>query len=344
MIDFKTISTSCVRSCCTNLEVFSSIRKTAVLLLETAVLLMLSLNISAQIAIDDFSVFPIYDDRTELLNHCDIACDANTPITISGTTHTIIFAGVEYDYVNCKSYFYYCIDDNESPGISHVIFGENDCESTCLDDPENTTVGTWTIDDTTCDITQVPGNGAPTQGQDPTTGICGVKFDQGGSAMYFLCVDGIQPVGTIQFAIKAGPNEYFTDVPGPEDCEECTPVLDCPDDVTVECDESIDPAVLGEATITNNCEAEITYNDVTISDDGCTEVIERTWTATPPCEGRTPVTCVQTITITDTEAPEIVDIPDYTLPNCNQDWPTSLSTTSVTSSAAFPHSSSTLNV
>ncbi len=224
---------------------------------------------------------------------CEIDCDANDPIEIVGSQHTITFAGVQYDYENCTTCFYYCITNGESPAISHTIFGASDCQGTCLD--EEATVGLWSLNG--CEITQSTG-GSPTQGTDPTTGICGVKFDEGiaGERRYFICVDGIQPVGTIKFGIKAGQNEFVLDIPGPEDCSECTPTVTCPGDITIECDESIDPDNTGYPSITNDCDAEISYEDE--MSDGCPRVITRNWKVATLCQGD-PITCIQTITISD---------------------------------------------
>src|SRR5690606_38843763 len=85
------------------------------------------------------------------------------------------------------------------------------------------------------------------------------------------------------------------------------PVIICPASVIVECDEAVDPSVLGEATATDNCTdpvTDITYSDTTIP-GSCldTYTIERTWTA-----GRSSghaSDCVQTITVEDTTPPVI---------------------------------------
>src|SRR5690606_35844517 len=85
------------------------------------------------------------------------------------------------------------------------------------------------------------------------------------------------------------------------------PVITCPASVTVECDEAIDPSVLGEATATDNCTdpvSDITYSDTTIP-GSCpdTYTIERTWTAVDDCGNASD--CVQTITVEDTPPPVI---------------------------------------
>nr|MBN2276813.1 hypothetical protein [candidate division Zixibacteria bacterium] len=78
------------------------------------------------------------------------------------------------------------------------------------------------------------------------------------------------------------------------------PVISCPANITIECDESTDPSNTGTATATDNCDTApvITYADVVNSD-----TITRTWTATDACGNS--ATCQQVITIDDTTAPVI---------------------------------------
>ena len=240
---------------------------------------------------------------------CSVSCGPGQPV--GNSNHTISFAGVEYDYANCSTCFYYCITNGPGNAISHTVFGEVGCENTCLDDPGNV-FGTWT-QDLNCTITQSVGNGMPQQGNDPTTNICGVKFDEGisSTAMYFICVDGIQTqanggIGNIQFGIKAGPNNFITTITGPTACsDECPPNLVCPAPLTIECTDNInDLSLTGEAVNLSNCDATITYSDQS-DNNTCPETVTRTWTATPICGNRMPVSCTQIITIDDTQAPVI---------------------------------------
>lgn len=102
------------------------------------------------------------------------------------------------------------------------------------------------------------------------------------------------------------------------------PIISCPGDITIECDESSDPANTGMATATDNhehstCTNEppvVTYTDVVV-DNICpgskTHTITRTWLATDVA-GNTD-DCVQTIVVDDTQAP-VVDcsgLPDLTI-------------------------------
>jgi hypothetical protein len=88
------------------------------------------------------------------------------------------------------------------------------------------------------------------------------------------------------------------------------PVLFCPADVTVECDQSTDPLSTGYALASDDCDPapDIFYVDVEIA-GACPEgkTITRTWTATDNC-GHTS-SCMQTITVVDTMPPVLVGVP-----------------------------------
>ena len=92
------------------------------------------------------------------------------------------------------------------------------------------------------------------------------------------------------------------------------PTISCPVDVTIGCSESTLPANTGEASATDNCDdaPEVTFSDVTVGGD-CPLLltITRTWTATDDC-GNTS-SCVQTIIVTDTDAPAITCPADITI-------------------------------
>ena len=82
------------------------------------------------------------------------------------------------------------------------------------------------------------------------------------------------------------------------------PVITCPPDVTIECDEDSSPANTGMATVTDNCNTApaLTFADM-ITPGACPQesTITRTWTATDGI-GLT-ASCVQIITVEDTTAP-----------------------------------------
>ncbi|MBI5762749.1 MAG: thrombospondin type 3 repeat-containing protein [Planctomycetes bacterium] len=86
------------------------------------------------------------------------------------------------------------------------------------------------------------------------------------------------------------------------------PVITCPGDATIDCNESLDPMYnqsLGFATATDNCTSQpsISYSDAPAPDTGisCSEVIIRTWTATDGCGNQ--ASCEQEITIVDLSPP-----------------------------------------
>jgi hypothetical protein len=85
------------------------------------------------------------------------------------------------------------------------------------------------------------------------------------------------------------------------------PVLTCPPDIAFEC-EMGDPGV---ATATDNCDPnpDVDYTDDVVS-ESCPYIVERTWTATDSC-GNTD-SCVQTITVDDTQDPVITCADDQT--------------------------------
>ncbi|MEZ4957934.1 MAG: MopE-related protein [Saprospiraceae bacterium] len=99
------------------------------------------------------------------------------------------------------------------------------------------------------------------------------------------------------------------------------PVITCPGDLTVECDQSIDPMDTGEATGSDNCDMDVTItpNDI-IAGGNCPQnyTVVRTWTAEDNC-GHT-ATCDQLITVQDTQGP-IMTCNDLTVtPGANGEY------------------------
>jgi hypothetical protein len=101
------------------------------------------------------------------------------------------------------------------------------------------------------------------------------------------------------------------------------PINTCPQDLTVECNDSLDPAVLGEPFAFDNCDPdlEITYSDEVTSSNDCQNLIERTWLAIDNC-GNTG-NCVQYITTIDTQMPSISCPPDMNL-SCDESFDPSI--------------------
>ncbi len=100
------------------------------------------------------------------------------------------------------------------------------------------------------------------------------------------------------------------------------PVITCPANLTIECDENTLPDNTGVAKAIDNCDGspEITYNDAII-EGGCPQeyMIIRVWTVTDGC-GHT-ATCQQVISVEDTTPPLITSCPADTLINCFGDIP-----------------------
>jgi hypothetical protein len=113
------------------------------------------------------------------------------------------------------------------------------------------------------------------------------------------------------------------------------PIITCPSDTTIECDESSDPANTGYATATDACDPSptITYSDVTLP-GSCPEesTITRTWTATDASGNSS--SCSQIVEVVDTTPPEIECNAPLTVSPV--DTPISFTATATDSCAADP--------
>jgi hypothetical protein len=100
------------------------------------------------------------------------------------------------------------------------------------------------------------------------------------------------------------------------------PVITCPQNVVINCEDATTPAVLGKAKATDYCTAslfiDITYEDDLSQSGNCngSGFIYRTWKAVDDCGNA--ATCVQTIEIIDNEAPEIQCPASYAI-SCEAD-------------------------
>lgn len=99
----------------------------------------------------------------------------------------------------------------------------------------------------------------------------------------------------------------------------CAPMISCPGDVTIECDDSIDTTNTGVPVVVDNCAGDpvITFSDSIIGGP-CTNsfTILRTFIASNACQLLD--TCVQTIFVTDTTPPTIICPADTTI-DCPMD-------------------------
>ncbi len=94
--------------------------------------------------------------------------------------------------------------------------------------------------------------------------------------------------------------------------DQSAPVITCPADVTIDCAASSAPSNTGSATASDNCMAvlppgNISFADVAVASTGVGNCgsIDRTWTATDNAAAPNSSTCLQTITITDSNAPTL---------------------------------------
>jgi len=100
------------------------------------------------------------------------------------------------------------------------------------------------------------------------------------------------------------------------------PTVTCPAAITIECDKSTGTINTGEATGSDNCDANPTVSSTDASTQtstgACTDnsyTITRTWTATDAC-GNNSATCDQIITVVDTKGPT-VNCPANVLVECD---------------------------
>jgi hypothetical protein len=147
----------------------------------------------------------------------------------------------------------------------------------------------------------------------------GGSFDDDTSVTPTLSVDSSDGCLTCMVTLTV------TDDAGLTDSDETTvavvdtdePDITCPQDITIECDESTLPSNTGSATADDDCDSSpaIGYSDVvTPGDCPNEETITRTWTATDSCGNSE--ACVQTIEVVDTTPPVIVcNAPAETTPS-----------------------------
>ena len=92
------------------------------------------------------------------------------------------------------------------------------------------------------------------------------------------------------------------------------PVITCPADVTIQCDENTLPAENGNATASDNCDSapDIDFADATMEDPNSNGYfITRTWTATDACGNSS--TCQQFLTVTNPLDPILLGLPFDTI-------------------------------
>ncbi|WP_044398404.1 gliding motility-associated C-terminal domain-containing protein [Lacinutrix sp. Hel_I_90] len=198
---------------------------------------------------------------------------------------------------------------------------------TLTDDCNNTTtaVQTITIEDTTAPSFTVPADITINCEQDPTdlslTGDVTTEADNCDTTLEATYSD-TTAAGSCANASVITRTWTLTD-----DCNNTTtavqtitiedttaPSFTVPADITINCEQDpSDLSLTGDVTTeADNCDTtlEATYSDST-ANNACTTVITRTWTLTDDCNNTT--TAVQTITIEDTTAPELISPIDTTI-------------------------------
>ncbi len=133
-------------------------------------------------------------------------------------------------------------------------------------------------------------------------------------------------LGNVQ--LNCGKNDYCLTMTAADGCtstvtqsinftETTPPVITCPINKTINCNESDLPANTGTATATDNCtltpDISITYTEVVSGIANCDQTIRRTWTAKDKC-GNTS-SCIQTISIIDNVKPALFNCPPNTTVN-----------------------------
>jgi len=94
------------------------------------------------------------------------------------------------------------------------------------------------------------------------------------------------------------------------------PVITCPDDKTINCDDPAVHAPFGEAIATDNCSAEISYVDAGELDNCKAGTLTRTFTATDGSDKSVDAVCIQRVTV-EHVSDFVVQFPaDVTLSDC----------------------------
>lgn len=140
---------------------------------------------------------------------------AGDSVTVDG--HTLDFIEVEYDTPAAgQSTWYYKVTSGTSPSLSHITFEIASCM-------EIVEAGTWDGMDTS---TRDNAGATIEIGDDPTTGVNGVKFDDGFSdgemRFYYFTVTGNHASGDITVGFKGGPTSGTDVITGPN--VDCVPV------------------------------------------------------------------------------------------------------------------------
>jgi len=196
---------------------------------------------------------------------------------------------------------------------------------TATDECGNTTSDTQTISvvDTTAPTLTVPADATVecTQSTDPSATGTATGSDTCGDVTITFADSSVDACGNTQTITRTWTatdecGNTTSDTQTISVVDTTTPTLIVPNDVTIECDQSYDPAFTGNATGSDACgNVDIKYVDSLTDECGFTHIITRTWTATDDCGNET--SAIQTITVLDTTAPTLTVPADATV-ECTQ--------------------------
>jgi len=209
-------------------------------------------------------------------------------------------------------------DDCGSTGSATVIF-------TATDDCGNATSTTATftiVDNTAPSVTAAQNATVECDGSGNTSALNAWLASNGGANASDVCSNVTWSNNFTALSDDCGSTGSATVIfTATDDCGNATsttatftivdrtaPVISCPEDVTVNCQDNTNPSATGSATATDVCSGvTITYSDVSTQNANANHkgfynyTITRTWTATDACNNST--SCVQTITVRDITPP-----------------------------------------
>jgi hypothetical protein len=234
-------------------------------------------------------------------------CDGMPTVTYSDVTAASQTCVQEYTITRT----WLATDDcGNSTTCSQVITIDDSTPPTITDCPDNITIE--------CDESTLPGNTGMATATDNCDGMPTVTYSDVTAASQ-TCVQEYTITRTWLATDDCGNSTTCTQVITIDDSTPPT-ITDCPDNITIECDESTLPGNTGMATATDNCDGmpTVTYSDVTAASQTCVQeyTITRTWLATDDCGNST--TCTQVITIDDSTPPTITDCPDNITIECDE--------------------------
>lgn len=225
-----------------------------------------------------------------IADNCNVVTSGNNYLGFAPTCGS---AGV-------YTYEFFAIDDNgntSTPVIRTYTVNDND-GPTFNNMPANLTVS--------CGASTEPldlnGIATITDGCDPAPHI---EYDD--SRSFPGCPDFIEViVRTWTASDHCGNETTYVQTINIED--DGAPVINCPADITIACDDTPSFSFTGQATASDNCQGLIipTFTDVDVTAD-CIKTITRTWTATDNCGNSS--SCDQEIVLEDNQLPEVLNAP-----------------------------------